>query len=236
MRFLFFTRRGNMQKITLHLPKYRLHMQFRIAKRRKSGLDEPIIPTKKILNLKYHVGGYTRKFFRHIFEHKSVKALLGGNIAFMLVASSFIPISAIGNDLPAEVMAIHASENPIHTTISIQNPVEEVRVTQGYKFFHPALDLDGETGDTIKSIKTGKVESVEYSTVGYGKHVIIDHGDNLKSLYAHLSVINVKEGDSVTTDTVLGEMGATGRSSGDHLHLEVRDHGIPINPMSVLPQ
>lgn len=231
-----------MQKLTLHLPKYRLNMQFKLIKRRKSALDEPIIPTKKTLNLKYRVGGMTRKFLRHIFEHKRVKALLGGNIAFMLVASSFIPQgvfvpTTINADEPtSEVLAISTTETPIHTTIAIQNPVEDMHITQTYKFFHPGLDLDGITGEPIKSIKAGKVDTVEYSTVGYGKHVIVDHGDNLKSLYAHLSKVNVETGQEVTTDTILGEMGATGRSFGDHLHLEVRDHGVPINPLSVLPR
>lgn len=211
-------------------------MQFRLAKRRKSVAGEPIIPTRKSLNLKYHVGGPVRKFVRHIFEHKAVKKLLGTNIAFMLVAASFVPTNTLGsNSSRAETITIDGTETPIHTTISIQNPVEEVKITQGYKFFHPGLDLDGQTGDLIKPIKSGFVDKVEYSTVGYGKHVIVDHGNNLKSLYAHLSVINIKEGDSVTTDTVLGKMGTTGRSSGDHLHLEVRDHGIPINPLSILP-
>lgn len=212
-------------------------MQFRIAKRRKSALDEPIIPTKKILNLKYHVGGLTRKFIRHIFEHKAVKKLLGTNIALMLIASSLVPTSTLGSNTSIpEMTAISGTEAPIHTTISIQNPVKEMRLTQGYKFFHPGLDLDGVTGDPIKPIKKGVVEVAEYSTVGYGKHVVVDHGDNLKSLYAHLSVINVKAGDEVTTSTVLGQMGATGHSFGDHLHLEVRDHGVPINPLSILPR
>ena len=85
-------------------------------------------------------------------------------------------------------------------------------------------------------MKKGKVEVAETSSVGYGKHVIVDHGDNLKTLYAHLSKINVKTGDEVDTDTVVGLMGSTGRSTGSHLHLEVRDHGIPINPMSILPR
>ncbi len=226
-----------MQKLTLHLPKYRLNVQFKLTKKRKSALDEPIIPTKKILNLKYRVGGYTRKLFRHIFEHKAVRKLLGTNIALMLVASSFMPTNTLGNNVSqVEAQSVIGTSTPIHTTIAIQNPVEIIRITQGYKLFHPGLDLDGVTGDKIKSIKKGKVESAEYSTVGYGKNVIIDHGDGIKSLYAHLSKINVKAGDEVTTDTILGEMGATGRSFGDHLHLEVRDHGIPINPLSILPR
>ena len=199
-------------------------------------MDEPIIPTKKVLNVKYRVGSYARKFVRHIFEHKSVKAIFGGNIALMLIASSFIPTSAIGNETATEIVAIHASDNPIHTTIAIQNPVEEVKITQGYRFYHPGLDLDGITGDPIKPIKNGKVIYAESERFGYGKNIIIDHGDNLTSLYAHLSKINVEKDQIVTTDTVIGEMGNTGRSSGDHLHLEVRDHGVSINPLSVLPR
>ena len=176
-----------------------------------------------------------RKFFRHIFEHKSVKALLGGNIAFMLIASSLVPTNTLGSINMGQITIIPEANTPIHTTIAIQNPVEEIRITQGYKFFHPGLDLDGTTGDIIKPIKKGKVESVEISKIGYGKNVIVNHGNNLKSLYAHLSKINVKEGDEVDTDTILGQMGDTGRSTGDHLHLEIRDHGIPINPAKILP-
>ncbi len=93
----------------------------------------------------------------------------------------------------------------------------------------------GNTGDTIKPIKNGIVEYKIFDSYGYGKHVIIDHGDGLKSLYAHMSEINVNVGDKVDTNTVLGLMGSTGHSTGSHLHLEVRDHGIPINPLSVIP-
>ncbi|WKZ25328.1 MAG: M23 family metallopeptidase [bacterium] len=225
-----------MQKLTLHLPNYRLAVEYRLIKRRKSALDEPIIPTQKRLNIKYHVGGYTHKLFRYIFEHKTVKKLLGTNIALMLIASSFLPSVSYGDMTDEAVVSVLESSTPIHTTVAIQNPVENMRITQTYKFFHPAIDLDGETGDHIKPIKKGQVDTVIHSTVGYGKHIIIDHGSNLKSLYAHLSKINVVEGQEVTTDTVIGEMGATGRSFGDHLHLEVRDRGVPINPLSVLPR
>ncbi len=225
-----------MQKLTLHLPKYRLNLQVKLIKKRKSALDEPLIPTKKVLNLKYRVGGLTRKFFRHIFEHKTTKRLLGANIAFVLIASTFVPTSTFGSDTSNEVTSISNTDMPIHTNISIQEPVVEVHLTQGFRFFHPGLDIDGNTGDPIRPIKNGKVEFVEYSKFGYGKHVIINHGNGLKSLYAHLSKINVQEGDSITTDTILGEMGSTGHSTGDHLHLEVRENGFPINPLSVLPR
>lgn len=225
-----------MYNLVLHLPKYRLAVQYKLIKRRKSTLDEPIIPTKKRLNLKYRVGGLTRKFFRHIFEHKAVKKLLGTNIAFMLIASSFIPTNTLGNTNVGEIISIDGAETPIHTNIVIQNPVDNMIITQGYSIFHPGLDIDGITGDPIKPIKKGIVKVVEFSKIGYGKNIIINHGSGLKSLYAHLSKIYVKEGDEIGTNDVIGEMGASGYSFGDHLHLEVRDHGIPINPLTVLPR
>jgi murein DD-endopeptidase MepM/ murein hydrolase activator NlpD len=81
----------------------------------------------------------------------------------------------------------------------------------------------------------GVIENVSYSRFAYGNAVIINHGNGITSLYAHLSIVEAEEGQEVTMDTKLGEMGATGRSFGDHLHLEVRDHGRAINPLSVLP-
>ena len=200
-------------------------------------MDEPLIPTVKTLNLKYRIGGTARKFFRHLFEHKKVRALLGTNLAIMLAVSSFMPNYTLGNNSDVNSIAmVDGTETPIKTEVSIQYPVSAIRINQGFKFYHPGIDLDGETGDTIKSIKKGKVISIDYSKFAYGNSVIIDHGANITSLYAHLSKIDIKEGQEVTTDTKLGEMGSTGRSTGSHLHLEVRDHGIPINPLSVLPR
>lgn len=225
-----------MRKLILTLPKYSLAVQYRFIKRRKSLLDEAIIPTPKTLRKKYRVGGYTRRFFRHIFEHRRVKKLLGANIAFMLIATSFMPTNTLGNDAVEESVVISESQTPLTTKKAIQNPVEDMKITQGYRFYHPGIDIDGITGDTIKPIKMGKVVDVSYSRFAYGNSVIIDHGNKLTSLYAHLSKIDVEVGQSVDTTDKLGEMGATGRSFGDHLHLEIRDHGIPINPLSVLPR
>ncbi|OGM86560.1 hypothetical protein A2616_01500 [Candidatus Woesebacteria bacterium RIFOXYD1_FULL_33_11] len=200
-------------------------------------MDEPIIPSVKLLNLKYRVGGTTRKFFRHLFEHKKVRALFGTNMALMIMASSFMPNTAIGNiQTETPVYVVNGTETPINTEIGTQFPTDPIRITQGYNFFHPGLDLDGITGDTIKPIKKGKIISIDHSKFAYGNSVIVDHGNELTSLYAHLSKINVSNGQEVTTNTSLGEMGATGRAFGDHLHLEVRDHGVTLNPLSILPR
>lgn len=198
-------------------------------------MDEALIPTPKTLRKKYRVGGYTRRFFRHIFEHKTIKKIFGANIAFMLVATSFIPTNVLGNSAEVETVIIDENQMPLTTQKAIQNPVEPMKITQGFKFYHPGLDLDGITGDTIKPIKNGVVVNVSHSPFAYGNSVIIDHGNNLTSLYAHLSKIDVVEDQRIDTNTKIGEMGATGRSFGDHLHLEVRDHGIPVNPLTILP-
>jgi murein DD-endopeptidase MepM/ murein hydrolase activator NlpD len=65
----------------------------------------------------------------------------------------------------------------------------------------------------------------------YGLVVDLDHGDGFTTRYAHLSKIEVAPGDTVATGTVIGRLGNTGRSTGPHLHYEIRVHGRPINPV-----
>lgn len=226
-----------MKKLVLHLPKYNLAVQFRFIKRRKSPNNEPLVPTVKILNLRYRVGSITKKLFRYLFEHKKIKTLFGTNMALMIVISSFIPNKAIGNSqIESPVYTIDGTQTPIATEIGTQFPTDPVRITQNYNFFHPGLDLDGITGDTIKPIKKGRIVAVNFSKVAYGNSIIIDHGNKLTSLYAHLSKVEVSVGQEVSTNTKIGEMGATGHAFGDHLHLEVKEDGKNINPLSILPR
>lgn len=226
-----------MKKLSINLPKYRLDVNLNMVKRRKSSLVEPIIPTSEIVNKKYRKGSFVAKIFRHIFEHKNIKKAFATNFAILSIATSLAPNVDVQAQIPV------ASPNPVleaqivlSTEKGIQYPTNPVKITQKYSFFHPGLDLDGLTGDPVKPIKPGKVASVEKSKFGYGNEVIIDHGNQVTSLYAHLSVIEVSEGQEVDMNTQIGKMGSTGRSFGDHLHLEIRDHGKAINPLSVLPK
>lgn len=155
-------------------------------------------------------------------------------MAIIVMATQFIP--NIPSSVEAEETVIKEAQAPITTIRDIQYPTKEIKITQGYSFFHPGLDLDGITGDEIKPIKAGRVEAVSHSKYAYGNAVLVNHGNRLASLYAHLSKIEVNEGEEVSTLTKLGEMGATGRSFGDHLHLEIRENGVPINPYLVLPR
>lgn len=102
-----------------------------------------------------------------------------------------------------------------------------------YQPFHTGIDIanrQGRVGDPITPAMDGRVVTAREISWGYGKHVIIDHGDNITTVYAHLNRINVVVNDEVEIGDVIGTMGNTGWSTGPHLHFEVRVYGIPVNP------
>lgn len=219
-----------MTKLSLNLFGNRLIFSF--SKRRIEDIQEPIFPSLKNLK-RVKNGSKFSRFFRHIFERIDVKKVLGANLTFMVLATSLISFNPLEAKVPDEI--VNETPVPLSTERAIQYPTDPVRITQKFNFFHPGIDLDGITGDTIKPIKAGIVEAISRSKFAYGNAIIINHGNGLTSLYAHLSKILVTEGEEVTTLTKIGEMGATGHAFGDHLHLEIRDNGRPINPLSVLP-
>lgn len=106
-------------------------------------------------------------------------------------------------------------------------------VKRGRVEFHPGIDFKGSRGDAVKSTADGKVIVAGWFQ-GYGKCVKIRHKNDLETLYGHLSKVNVKEGQMVNTGQVIGQVGSTGHSTGNHLHYEVRKNGKPINPGSYL--
>jgi murein DD-endopeptidase MepM/ murein hydrolase activator NlpD len=98
---------------------------------------------------------------------------------------------------------------------------------------HWGIDLDGETGDPIYATDAGVVVYAGWNE-GYGNMIMIDHGDNWQSLYAHLDAIWVGCGESVGQGQTIAAMGSTGNSSGSHLHFEIM-HGGKVNPWDYLP-
>ena len=99
--------------------------------------------------------------------------------------------------------------------------------------FHPGIDFKGNRGDEAKCTANGKVVAAGWYG-GYGKCVRIEHGNNLETLYGHLSRITVEVGQEVTAGQKIGEIGSTGHSTGTHLHYEVRKNGKAVNPMKYL--
>jgi murein DD-endopeptidase MepM/ murein hydrolase activator NlpD len=96
--------------------------------------------------------------------------------------------------------------------------------------FHEGLDVTGEDGTSIYAAADGVVEFTGARGT-YGKLIEIDHGYNYKTIYAHLSFINVREGQSVKRGTLIGRMGRTGVTTGTHLHYEVIKNGVRVNPV-----
>ena len=109
-------------------------------------------------------------------------------------------------------------------------------VSQFASWYHMALDIAAPVGTPIVAAKSGTVVSVEVGgwNYGYGTNIIIDHG-GYKTLYAHMKGVNVSAGDQVTGGgTVIGWVGLTGRTTGAHLHFELRRGDTPVNPLPFL--
>lgn len=109
------------------------------------------------------------------------------------------------------------------------------RITQSYKFYHKAIDIASKGGGPILAADAGRVIVAGWpDNGGYGNRVMIDHGNGFVTLYAHLSVVRVVAGQTVNRGDVLGDMGTTGRSTGVHLHFEIKAGGVNQDPLSYL--
>lgn len=94
---------------------------------------------------------------------------------------------------------------------------------------HKGLDIAAPIGTPIVASADAKVAFVGFKG-GYGRTVILDHGGGVNTLYAHNSMVEVNEGDLVTAGQEISRVGVSGRSTGPHLHYEVRINGQPVNP------
>lgn len=123
---------------------------------------------------------------------------------------------------------------PVHGVITL-----EFGQSSLYQVFHTGIDIanpSGKIGDPINPAMDGEVIYAGEIFWGYGKHVIIDHGNNITSVYAHLDKIYVYKGQKVTITDTIGKEGQTGWATGPHLHFETRIYGIPVNPRVFLPK
>lgn len=100
---------------------------------------------------------------------------------------------------------------------------------------HTGIDIAVPTGTPVRAALPGVVTTAAYNAGGYGYYVMIDHGNGMVTLYAHNSKLLVRAGDTVETGDIVSLPGSTGRSTGPHLHFEVRVDGQRVNPRSYLP-
>src|SRR3989344_2351613 len=199
------------------------------------------------------------KLFLTIFSFKNELkyVALAFGIAISIPIIAVILLTHIGLDIISDKLA---TVNEQTRNVEIHDPVTgkalpleitvawpatgvitlEFAQSSGFQIFHTGIDIanaDGIVGDPINPFLPGKVIYAGEIWWGYGKHIILDHGNNITSVYAHLDKIFVVKGQEIpSTKQVIGRMGSTGWSIGPHLHFEVRVYGIPVNPRTFLGQ
>jgi lipoprotein NlpD len=103
------------------------------------------------------------------------------------------------------------------------------------KRIHGGIDIRSPSYQEVKAAMDGEVILARNTQRGYGKVVFLRHDQGFLSIYGHLNVIMAKEGDAVRQGQSIGGVGSTGRSTGPHLHFELRHNGRPLNPLPLLP-
>lgn len=116
-------------------------------------------------------------------------------------------------------------------------PINGRCITQFYNGFHPGLDVGSSEGSPVYASDTGTVTYASFAAgtyYDYGNLIVINHGNGFETFYAHLSSIGVVPGQTVNQGDLIGFTGNTGRSSGPHIHFEIRDRDFRTNPLDRL--
>jgi Membrane proteins related to metalloendopeptidases len=99
--------------------------------------------------------------------------------------------------------------------------------------FHTGIDIKAPRGRAINAAKAGRVEYSGWMG-GYGRVVVVRHNDGYSTLYAHCSSLSVRNGQSVSQGQTIASVGTSGRTTGPHLHFEIRQGKSPMNPLKML--
>jgi murein DD-endopeptidase MepM/ murein hydrolase activator NlpD len=148
----------------------------------------------------------------------------------MIILLEKLVESQIEQDEPVSSVQGKSAVNQGPKTEPSGRPVGGV-LTQNFHPGHNGLDFGIVVGTPVEATMDGKVVHAGWNNQGYGNLVIVDNG-TYKTYYAHLSSIPVSVGDSVTAGTTIGLSGNTGNSTGPHLHYEIRQNNVPIDPTS----
>lgn len=159
-------------------------------------------------------------------------------------AAANAAVAALEKKLRAELSKKEGSKFNSLGTARLDWPVASRRITATFHdptypyrnlFEHSGVDFGVKQGTPVKAAEAGYVAQVGLGTKWYGNYIMIIHNNNLSTLYAHLSSVNVKADQYVTQGQLIGLSGNTGFSSGPHLHFEVRSNGVPVDPFNYLP-
>lgn len=119
--------------------------------------------------------------------------------------------------------------------IALSWPLDGARVVSRYGVprghrRHAGIDFDGDQGDPVRAAADGIVLYAGATMRGYGKTIIVDHGEGITTLYAHNHRLLVRRGESVARGEVIARVGSTGNATGSHCHFELRIHDVPVDP------
>ena len=144
-------------------------------------------------------------------------------------------ISPTGLAGPATLAALRAPlpRSPLRLSRPLPGPIGDAFGPRGARF-HAGVDFPAATGTAVAAAGAGRVVFAGPSGGGWGKLVVIDHGQRVRTRYAHLSRIGVRVGERVVVGSTVGLVGATGEATGPHLHFEVLLRGANVDPLTAL--
>lgn len=192
------------------------------------------------LKRKFRSGNLVSRILREVFEKRSIRTFVGAQLFAGMIL--FGPMAGLNTSHPEKLaypglgmtdVILEVSVDPqIETTsVLMQNPTAGFKgISTKFQKGHAGLDFRANLGSDVFPVTSGVVEKIVHSSYGYGRRVIVRHDDNFESLYAHMGLITVEEGEIVTEETKLGEVGMTGWTTGPHIHLELYKNGVPVNP------
>jgi hypothetical protein len=145
-----------------------------------------------------------------------------------------LPVDGVGGSTTIAALRKPPAVCPIPLAWPLQAPVGDPFGPRGNRF-HAGIDLVAELGTPVAAAASGRVSFAGIARGGWGKLVVVVHRNGVRTLYAHLSAIDVRRGAQVGAGDRLGLVGATGDATGPHLHFEVRLRGASVDPRSALP-
>ncbi len=186
---------------------------------------------------------------RSFFIHTGQAAALAG---VAVLAMAFAPVSPVAEPAAAEALAVPETPpvtavveaaGPVVRQISFDAPVKGYEINSPFgprrlpgqaARNHQGVDIAAPQGTAVYVAAEGSVERTGYDSGGYGRFIEIRHPNGMTTLYGHLSRLDVKGGDRLGAGERIGLVGSTGRSTGPHLHFEVRRNDRQVDPVKVM--
>ena len=184
---------------------------------------------------------------RSFLLHSGQAAALGAVAVLAMAAAPLTPTPASDEafavpELPP-VTAVASPAGPVTRVIAFGEPLRGFAVNSDFGMRrlpgqqarrHEGVDIAAPTGTSVSVAAEGRVLRTGYDADGYGRFIEVRHPNGMSSLYGHLSRIDVASGDVVAPGQRIGLVGSTGRSTGPHLHFEVRRGDRQVNPVKVM--